>query len=56
MSDRCMSAEEILRKLETAPEGKRSFYPFQHGSLRAGVCSPRAGAPGSSTIRTNFMS
>ena len=29
-----MSADEILGKLKVAPEGKQSFYPFQHGSLQ----------------------
>ena len=42
MSDWYMSAEDILQKLETAPEGKRSFYPFQHGTVRAGVYAPRS--------------
>ena len=42
MSDWHMSADAILGKLKAAPEGKQSFYPFQHGTLRAGVYSPRS--------------
>jgi mannose-6-phosphate isomerase-like protein (cupin superfamily) len=40
MSNWHMSADEILSKLKAAPEGKQSFYPLQHGSLRAGVYAP----------------
>src|SRR5687767_2961706 len=42
MSAWYMAADEILGKLEAAPEGKRSFCPFQHGNLRAGVYAPRS--------------
>src|SRR5687767_4623730 len=40
MSDWHMSADTILGKLKAAPEGKQAFYPFQHGTLRAGVYAP----------------
>jgi mannose-6-phosphate isomerase-like protein (cupin superfamily) len=42
MSNWYMSADDILGKLRAAPEGKQSFYPFQHGTLRAGVYSPKS--------------
>ncbi len=41
MSDWYMSVEDILGSLKAAPEGKQSFYPFRHGTLRAGVYSPK---------------
>ncbi len=42
MSAWYMSADEILGKLKAAPEGKQSYYPFQHGSLRAGLYAPKS--------------
>ena len=42
MSGWYMSADEILGKLKAAPEGKQSYYPFQHGSLRAGLYAPKS--------------
>ena len=40
MSTWYMSADEILGKLKSASEGKRSFYPLQHGTMRVGVYAP----------------
>ncbi len=42
MSAWYMSADEILGKLKAAPEGKQSYYPFQHGTLRAGLYAPKS--------------
>lgn len=40
MQDWLVSLDDIMRRLEATPDGKRLHYPIRHGSMRVGVYAP----------------
>ena len=44
-SDWFAALDGIREALEQQPDGKRSFYPIRHGTMRVGLYAPRGSDP-----------